>query len=110
MMHGFRTGANEGIHRVPAATLTPDGDLELRTEVTKVKREQKSWAAKAKELPRKVLPVASAQVKKRYEALKNRYGPRYTNAMLGVAFFTFFSPIPGSLLVGAALIVVVATG
>jgi hypothetical protein len=42
----------------------------------------------------------------REEAL--RYGPRYTKAMLSVAFLTLFLPIPGSLLVGLALIVVIA--
>ncbi len=69
---------------------------------------RKSLLAKAKALPGKVLTGAIAQLKKRYRELNNRYGPGYTNAMLSAAFLTLFSPIPGSLLVSVALIVVIA--
>ena len=55
-----------------------------------------------------MLTGAIAQVKERYKKLKRRYGPRYYKAMLGATFFTFFLPIPGSLLIGVALIVVIA--
>jgi len=62
-----------------------------------------AWA-----LPRQVLTAGVVQLRKRYRELKNRYGPRYASAMLSVAFFTFFSPLPGSLLVAVALIVAIA--
>jgi hypothetical protein len=77
-------------------------------EVSRVKQAQISRVAKVRVLPRKLLTGVIVQVKKRFEQLKSRYGPRYTNAMLGAAFFTFFLPIPGSLLVGVAAIVVIA--
>jgi hypothetical protein len=64
--------------------------------------------AKPGTLPPHGLTEPIAQVKKRCRKLTHRYGPRYTNAMLGAAFFTFFLPIPGSLLIGVALIVVIA--
>ncbi len=40
--------------------------------------------------------------------LRNRYGARYAYAMLAVVFFTFWLPVPGSSLVGVALIMIVA--
>jgi hypothetical protein len=40
--------------------------------------------------------------------LKVRYGPRYTRAMVGTAFVTAFFPVPGSLVVGVAAVVLVA--
>ena len=49
--------------------------------------------AKATASPRKVLTGAIAQVKRTYKALKNRYGPRYTKAMLIAAFIALFVPI-----------------
>ena len=52
-----------------------------------------------------LLRGAITQVKERYKKVTHRYGPRYYKAMLGAAFFTFFLPIPGSLL---ALIVGIA--
>ena len=69
---------------------------------------QKSWVAKAWALPRKLLTGGIVQVKQRYKQLKNRYGPRYTHAMLIAVFLTFFLPIPGSVLAAVALIVVIA--
>jgi hypothetical protein len=69
---------------------------------------QKNCVAKPRTLPGNVLTEAIAQVKKRCKALKHRYGPRYTSAIVGAACFTFFLPIPGSLLVGVALVVVIA--
>jgi hypothetical protein len=58
--------------------------------------------------PCKVLTGVIAQVKKRFKHLKRRYGPRYTKALVGAAFVALFSPIPGSVLLAVALIVVVA--
>jgi hypothetical protein len=55
-----------------------------------------------------VLAGGIAQAKKRYRELKSRYGPRYTYAMVSVAFFTLFLPIPGISLVSIALVIVAA--
>jgi hypothetical protein len=55
-----------------------------------------------------VIAGAIAQVKQSWKKLRNRYGTRYSYAMLGVVFFTFWLPIPGSSLVSVALIMVVA--
>jgi len=49
-----------------------------------------------------------AQVKKKYQQLKDRYGPRYTQVMLGAAFVALFLPMPGSTLIAIALVVVIA--
>ena len=65
-------------------------------------------AAKAKTFARKVLAGITSQVKKSYEALKARYGPRYTKAMVGAAFVAVFSPLPGSVPVVIAVLVAVA--
>jgi serine phosphatase RsbU (regulator of sigma subunit) len=59
-------------------------------------------------LPRKALTGAVTQVRKRYQGLKHRYGPRYTSAMMCAAFLGLFSPLPGSILMGVALVVVTA--
>ena len=66
------------------------------------------WLVAAGAWPRKALAGAIAQVKKRYKQLKNRYGPRYTSAMVGTAFVTFFLPIPAVSLISVALIAVIA--
>src|SRR5207249_5684053 len=63
---------------------------------------------KVSTLPRKVLTGVIVQVKKRFKQLKSRYGPRYTKAMAGAAFVAFFAPLPGSVLIAVALIVVIA--
>jgi hypothetical protein len=68
----------------------------------------KSWVAKAWALLRMVSRGAIAQVEKRYKQLKNRYGPRYTYAMVTAVFLTVFLPIPGVSLVCVTLIVVIA--
>jgi hypothetical protein len=64
-----------------------------------------AWAGLARALRRTALAVALAPVKKVYEKLKDRYGPRYTKALLLVVFVSFFSPLPGSTLAGVALVV-----
>lgn len=69
---------------------------------------QTNWVSKVRTLPRRVLTGVTAQVKKRFKQLKSRYGPRYTKTMVGAAFVALFSPIPGSVLIAVALIVVVA--
>src|SRR5712692_12061358 len=81
---------------------------ERGAEGVQVEQTHKSWVAKARALPRQVWSAAMAQVQKRYQALKHRYGPRYTKAMLSAAFLAFFLPLPGSSLVGVALLVVIA--
>jgi hypothetical protein len=77
-------------------------------EVDTVGDAQKHWAARARGLPGTTLTAAIAWVKKSTRGLKNRYGPRYTKAMLSAAFFAFFLPVPGGSLVGVALVVVIA--
>jgi hypothetical protein len=59
-------------------------------------------------IPRKVLAGAISQVKTRFKQLKGRYGPHYTKAMVGAAFVALFSPVPGSVLVAVAAIVMIA--
>jgi hypothetical protein len=59
-------------------------------------------------MPCALLAGAISQVKRRFKQLKSRYGPHYTKAMVGAAFVALFSPIPGSVLVAVALIVVIA--
>jgi NAD(P)H-nitrite reductase large subunit len=88
--------------------LAKQGFSELQAEVTDVEQAQENWVARAGRLPRNLFVGAIAQVKKRYAALKNRYGPRYTNAMLSTAFVAFILPIPGSSLAGVFLVVAIA--
>jgi hypothetical protein len=57
---------------------------------------------------RRLMAGGKAQVKKRVDWLKKRYGSRYATAMLVVTVASFFSPIPATSLVGIALIVLVA--
>jgi hypothetical protein len=73
-----------------------------------VEQTQKNWVGKVRTLPRMVFTGVIAQVTKGYRQLKSRYGLRYTKAMVGAAFVALFSPIPGSVPVAVALIVVVA--
>jgi hypothetical protein len=73
-----------------------------------VEQAQPNWMARARAFPRQVGTGAIAEVKKRFKQLKNRYGPRYTKAMLAVIFLALLSPIPGTSLVGIALIVMIA--
>ncbi len=67
-----------------------------------------SWIAKVGAWPRKVLTGSIVQLRKRCRQLKNRYGPRYTCAMVSAGFFTFFVPIPGISLLSVCLIVAIA--
>jgi hypothetical protein len=67
-----------------------------------------SWMGRVRTLPRKQWAGAVSQVKRRYQQLKSRYGPHYTKAMVGAAFVALFLPIPGSVLVAIALVVVIA--
>jgi len=66
-----------------------------------------SWVVKTRVFPRKVVTAGIDQVKKRYRQLKNRYGPKYTKVMVFAVFVTLFVPIPGAMLGGVALIVVI---
>jgi serine phosphatase RsbU (regulator of sigma subunit) len=81
---------------------------EVDTDAAKLEKVQKSWLAKAWTWPRKLLTRTISQVKKGYRGLKNRYGPKYSKAILAVSFLTLFLPIPGSWPVGVALIMAVA--
>ncbi|MBN1396357.1 MAG: hypothetical protein JW959_15135 [Pirellulales bacterium] len=48
------------------------------------------------------------RVKNNCVQLTNRYGPRYTSAMLGAAFVGLFLPVPGSMLLCAGAVASVA--
>ncbi len=71
---------------------------------------ENQWSATIRKLvrasawPHKIWTQGFALLKKRYEALKNRYGPRYTHAMLAGAFFTLWLPVPGATLLTVAFI------
>jgi hypothetical protein len=69
---------------------------------------QKSRARRALALPRRAWVGARTQVKKRVDWLKKRYGRGYATALFVVAVVAFFSPLPGTTLVGIALVVSVA--
>src|SRR5689334_174632 len=64
--------------------------------------------AAARAWPRKLVARAIAALKKGYNRLKKRYGPRYTKALLLVVFLAFFSPVPGTTLVAVAAIMATA--
>jgi hypothetical protein len=64
--------------------------------------------AKAGAFPLKVWAGTSALVRKRYQELKQRYGPRYTHAMLGAAFVALFVPLPGCTLFAVTGVVLIA--
>jgi hypothetical protein len=63
---------------------------------------------KARTVSRKLLSRVVAQVKRGYQRLKSRYGPRYTRALVGAAFVALLSPIPGSVVFAVALVVAIA--
>lgn len=69
---------------------------------------QTTWGARTRSWPRKVVTGAMTQVKKRYQQLKKRYGPRYTKAMLLVVFIALFSPVPGTTFIGISVVLVIA--
>ena len=69
---------------------------------------QNSWVARAAGLPRSASTAGIALSKRCYDRLQSRYGPRYTGAMLSAAFIGFVLPLPGSSLIGVALVVVIA--
>lgn len=77
-------------------------------EVATLDRTQKCWMVKASVLPRTAWARGAARAKKGCRQLENRYGPRYTSAMLGAAFIGLFLPIPGSSLLCVAVVVSVA--
>lgn len=66
------------------------------------------WMAKVRALPGKGWNGAMAPLKKLYQWLKDRYGPRYTQAMLVVAFIALFLPLPAGSLLAIALVAVIA--
>jgi hypothetical protein len=68
----------------------------------------KRWPATVATLPRMLWTGALAPVKKGYNRLKKRYGPRYTKAMLLIVFLALFSPVPGTTLVAVVAVIGVA--
>jgi len=69
---------------------------------------QKNWLTRSTRWPRRLLTWAGAQAKKRYQQLKDRYGPRYTKAMLVTVFIALFLPIPGSSLLAIGAVAAIA--
>lgn len=58
--------------------------------------------------PHRVLTGAIAQVSKRFNQLKKRYGPKYAYAMVLVVFLALFSPVPGTALVAVGMVAAIA--
>src|ERR1043166_6298676 len=73
-----------------------------------MRAEQESWAARALALPRRAWVAVRTQVKKRVDWLKSGYCRGYATALFVVAVVAFFSSVPGTTLVGIALVVSVA--
>ncbi len=69
---------------------------------------RQNLAIKAWALPRKAVKWGVAAVRKAFRRLKQRYGPRYTSAMVLALVVALFVPVPGATLVAVAMIVVVA--
>jgi len=69
---------------------------------------RKSWLAGLTQWPGRLWNWAKSQVKKRYRQLKDRYGPRYTKAMLVTAFIALFAPIPGATLLAVVAVAAIA--
>jgi hypothetical protein len=83
-------------------------DIRARFERVTMRLSRESWVGKAISFPRAVVVGAKSQVKKRYQRLKDRYGRRYTRAMLIITFIGFFSPIPGLSVAVICLVVLIA--
>ena len=84
--------------------------IQHTTRALEVGQPQHNWVARGTGLPRTVSTAGLALLKKCYDRLQSRYGPRYTSAMLSAAFVGFVFPLPGSSLIGVALVVVIAEG
>jgi len=66
------------------------------------------WVVWAKMSACRMASRAVASVGERYAGLKNRYGPRYTQAMLSAAFVGLFLPVPGSCLICIGSVALIA--
>jgi hypothetical protein len=73
-----------------------------------MERAQTSLIGMAGVWPGRVCTASIAQVKKRFEPLKHRYGPGYTYAMVLAVFIALFSLVPGTTLVAIAAIALIA--
>jgi hypothetical protein len=82
--------------------------IQHTTRALEVEQPQHNWVARGTGMPRSASTAGIALLKKCYDRLQNRYGPRYTSAMLSAAFVGFVFPLPGSSLIGVALVVVIA--
>jgi len=81
---------------------------QLGTEVSTMEQAHTSWVAKTWAFPRKVVTAGVAQAKKRHRQLTNRYGARYTYAMVVVMLIVVYLPIPGIVLGSVALGIIAA--
>ncbi len=82
--------------------------IQHTTRALVVEQPQHNWVARGAGLPRSASTAGIALLKKCNARLQNRYGPRYTSAMLSAAFVGFVFPLPGSSLIGVAFVVVIA--
>lgn len=65
-------------------------------------------SGRARRFLHRLVNGAQGLVKRFFRCLKDRYGPRYTKAMVLAAFIGLFLPLPGSSLVGVTFVAVVA--
>jgi len=66
------------------------------------------WVVRAKMSSCRMASRAVAIIEEKYAGLKNRYGPRYTQAMLSAAFVGLFLPVPGSCLICIGSVALIA--
>jgi hypothetical protein len=92
-------GACGAWNRLPRST---------KVEAAMVQQMQSNWLMGPQPWLRRAVTWPTTQIKRSYDHLKIRYGPRYARAMLAVAFLSLFSPFPGSTLVGITAIVLIA--
>ena len=78
------------------------------TSATVQTETQKNWIGGAWAFPGKVLTAIVALVTRAYRALKRRYGPRYSKAIIIAVFIALFVPLPGATLVVIGVIAAIA--
>lgn len=81
-------------------------EVSLRSRT--VESVQRGWLAAAWASSRRFLVWPIARLRRRFAALKNRYGPRYAYALLVVTVVALISPIPGTTLAGIAGVAIIA--
>jgi hypothetical protein len=67
-----------------------------------------AWLSRSQELPRQLLLLGVARVKKRYKQLEARYGKDYAMAILAAGIVGTAVPLPGTSLLAAAPVIALA--